>query len=171
MSAKRAAADSGVMRFSPRCEWILTSLAVAAFTVLMLAGRPQRALAQAAAPAPTPSPAAFVLSGEDDYVFHCASCHGLKALGDGPAADTLKVKPANLTLLAQRNGGVFPEKRVIATIDGSAAIAAHGTRDMPVWGDIFEQQATYSYNREATAREVHERIQRLVDYLKSIQRK
>ncbi len=169
MSAKKVAADDGAMSLRVRPAWTLAGLAALAFAVLMLGAHSHCALAQEAAPAATPTP--FVLSGEDDYVFHCASCHGLKARGDGPAADALKIRPANLTLLAQRNGGVFPEKRVVAIIDGSAVVAAHGTREMPVWGQIFEQQGSYSFNRAATAREVRERIQRLVDYLKSIQRK
>jgi mono/diheme cytochrome c family protein len=149
----------------------LVGFGAAAFALAMVTAQPRRAFAQAAAPAATPSPGVFVLSGEEEYIFHCASCHGLKARGDGPAADAFKIRPANLTLLARRNGGVFPDKRVFATIDGSAVVAAHGTREMPVWGGIFEQQGSYTYNRAATEREVRGRIQRLVDYLKSIQRK
>ncbi len=170
MNGKGVVADAGAMRVRARRASVLAALTVAFLAVLIPAAQSRRALAQQTGPSATPSPAAFVLSGEEEYVFHCASCHGLKARGDGPAADTLKIRPADLTLLAERNGGVFPEKRVVATIDGSAVVAAHGTREMPVWGQIFEQQGSNSYNRAATAREVRARIQRLVDYLESIQR-
>ncbi|HZO80091.1 MAG TPA: c-type cytochrome [Candidatus Binataceae bacterium] len=142
--------------------------AAVALAIALLAVWPRCALAQTR---PGASPTPFVLSGEQEYLFHCASCHGLRARGDGPAAHAFRVRPPDLTLLASRNGGVFPEQHVFATIDGSAVIAAHGTREMPVWGQIFEQQGSYTYDRAATSREVRERIQRLVDYLKSVQRK
>ena len=34
-------------------------------------------------------------------------------------------------------GGKFPEVRVFQTIEGEAALAAHGSREMPVWGTVF----------------------------------
>jgi mono/diheme cytochrome c family protein len=150
---------------------VATVAAAIAFAIAMSVRQPLDASAQASGPAATPTSGAFTLSGRDEYVFHCASCHGLDGRGDGPAAGSFKTKPANLTLLSRRNGGVFPAKRVSATIDGTAIVAAHGSREMPVWGEIFERQGSNTYNRAATAREVRERIQRLVDYLKSIQRK
>lgn len=33
--------------------------------------------------------------GKALYQTHCATCHGLAGLGDGPAAETLRVAPAN----------------------------------------------------------------------------
>ena len=125
----------------------------------------------AAEPQAAPSPREFVLTGKTDYLFHCATCHGLNARGDGPAAGAFRIRPSNLTLLARRNGGVFPEKQIFAAIEGSAGVQAHGTREMPVWGNVFEAQGANTYNRAETAREVRERIQNLVDYLKSIQAK
>lgn len=154
-------------------ERVLAAAGAAALAIAAFAAQPRYACAQAKAPtlAATPPANALPLSGREEYVFHCASCHGLDGRGDGPAAPVFKIKPANLTLLARRNGGVFPEKHIFATIDGSELVAAHGSREMPVWGEIFERQGSNTYNRAATAREVRERIQRLVDYLKSIQRK
>ena len=43
----------------------------------------------------------------------------------------------NLRTLAMRNGGVFAEDTVAAYIDGREPRAAHGLRQMPVWGDVF----------------------------------
>jgi hypothetical protein len=43
-------------------------------------------------------------------------------------------KRADLTVLVAANGGIFPTSRVIETIDGRREVAAHGPRDMPVWG-------------------------------------
>lgn len=86
-------------------------------------------------------------------------------------APLLNVKTANLTLLSRNNQGSFPEKRVFDVIDGSVLVKAHGTRDMPVWGEFFPIQALNAADKAQTEREVHARIQRLVDYLKSIQRR
>ena len=52
-------------------------------------------------------------------------------------------------------------------IDGRAVLPAHGTRPMPVWGYEFEAQVP----PEKSGREVAQvLIDRLVDYLRSIQR-
>lgn len=104
------------------------------------------------------TPAATVFST------YCASCHGTSARGDGPLASNMIKKPANLTEIAQRNGGKFPSEMVFRTIDGRQPVRGHGGPDMPVWGDAF------SRSREAgDADRVKAVIQSLVDYLDSIQ--
>jgi len=42
--------------------------------------------------------------------------------------------PTNLSTLRVKNGGVFPEAHVAAAIQGTAMTAAHGSKEMPVWG-------------------------------------
>lgn len=116
-------------------------------------------------------PGALILSGRADYLVHCASCHGIKGQGDGPVAAVLKSKTPDLTLLSRRNQGSFPEKRVFDTIDGVVFVEAHGTRDMPVWGEFFPKQALNAAKKAETEREVRARIHRLVDYLESIQQR
>jgi hypothetical protein len=64
-------------------------------------------------------------------------CHGPDGTGNGPVATALKKKPANLTLLAKKNGGVFPEEQVREYIDGRKTVATHGTRKMPIWENEF----------------------------------
>ena len=44
--------------------------------------------------------------GKIEYQSKCASCHGNDAKGDGPIADQLKIRPADLTQLAKKNGGL-----------------------------------------------------------------
>src|SRR5947209_19738873 len=78
-------------------------------------------------------------SGKDMYVQYCASCHGKDGKGAGPAAPALKTAPTDLTKLAAANAGKFPEAKVVRLIEGGDALAAHGSRDMPVWGAIFHQ--------------------------------
>ena len=78
-------------------------------------------------------------SGKREYESHCATCHGVSGKGDGPRAAVLPIRPADLTMLAQRNGGIFPAERVAGIIDGrlSTEVVAHGDRTMPVWGITF----------------------------------
>jgi mono/diheme cytochrome c family protein len=78
-----------------------------------------------------------VEQGKKLFMKYCATCHGPSATGDGIAASTFKEKPANLTLLSKENGGKFPTMKVITIVKGDAPIAAHGSREMPVWGDIL----------------------------------
>ena len=69
---------------------------------------------------------------------YCSSCHGKTAVGDGPLAKDLKVAPANLTQLSEKNGGSYPFEMVVETIDHGRSVRGHGTEDMPAWGDAFE---------------------------------
>lgn len=102
------------------------------------------------------------------YARHCASCHGAEGHGDGPVAPALKTPPPDLTLLARRNGGRFDERAVLAVIDGRHVLAAHGTREMPVWGAVFaEQLAGEPYGHYTTL--LHAKA--LTDYLGTIQQR
>ena len=65
-----------------------------------------------------PTPNVNPASGKEMYSAYCASCHGTNATGNGPAASSLKVAPANLTLLAKKNGGKFPDAKVQQAIKG-----------------------------------------------------
>lgn len=82
------------------------------------------------------------LNGVDLFKEYCAVCHGNDAKGDGPAADALKKRPADLTQLSRKNGGTFPELHVMNFIKGQDVVAAHGSRDMPIWGSIFSQMSS-----------------------------
>ncbi len=104
-------------------------------------------------------------SGKDMFVSYCAACHGRDGKGDGPAAAALKVPPANLTALSAKAGGKFPELRVYSTIHGDVEMPAHGAKDMPVWGSIFQAM---SKDNGAGAQM---RVANLTAYIKSIQAK
>ncbi len=75
--------------------------------------------------------------GQAEYRSACASCHGNDGKGKGPVANQLKSPPSDLTLLAKKNGGVFPINAVYEIVDGRKEIPGHGSRDMPVWGFRF----------------------------------
>ena len=105
------------------------------------------------------------LDGRDLFLFYCASCHGRTGVGDGPVAPALKNPPADLTLLARSHGGVFPHDQVWAVIaagEPAKLAPTHGSREMPVWGPIF--QALDPDDRYAIVR-----LDNLVHFLESIQ--
>lgn len=105
-------------------------------------------------------------SGEELYRQYCGACHGINADGKGPVAPVLSSPPADLTRIASRRDGVFPEAAVIRIIDGRDPIVSHGPQDMPVWGERFAEGIPPSVGAEVAARG-HAIL--LVEYLKSIQ--
>ena len=134
---------------------------------LALAGALLAFAAGAAAAEPTFDPVLAEL-GAEAFPRYCASCHGLRGEGDGPAAEALRVRPADLTRIAARRGGSFPTGEIARFIDGRFALAAHGSREMPVWGERFGESIPETSVAEEITRG---RIAVLVEYLKSIQRK
>jgi len=107
----------------------------------------------------------FSVRGPDLFHAHCAACHGAEGKGNGPAASSLKTKPADLTVLAKNNGGKFPVGRVQKFISGDdPALMSHGSREMPIWGPIFHQI-------EDDQDLGNVRLQNLIKYLESIQQK
>jgi len=106
-------------------------------------------------------------SGREVYLRHCASCHGEAGTGDGPVAASLKRPPSDLTTIAQRAGGRFDERGVMQVIDGRTLVAEHGTRSMPVWGVVFEEELEGEPYAGYTSLL---RSRNLTDYLRSVQR-
>ncbi len=104
------------------------------------------------------------LKGPDLFRAYCAPCHGEDGKGNGPVAPALNTKPSDVTTIAQRNGGVFPTKRIRTIIAGDEQVIAHGSREMPIWGPIFHQ---VEWDRDYG--EI--RLQNVTKYLESIQQK
>lgn len=111
------------------------------------------------------SPATYLgesLIGRDSYHSYCSSCHGPAGRGDGPIAEALKRRPADLTALAARNDNRFPRERVTRVLTGEGrTVAAHGPTEMPIWGPLFRVF-------ESDAR-VRVRIDNLVSYIETLQ--
>ncbi|MGE3177110.1 MAG: cytochrome c [Vicinamibacterales bacterium] len=106
-----------------------------------------------------------VVDGSQLFKTWCASCHGLAAQGNGPLAPALKVSVPDLTDIAAKNGGMFPSARVRRIIDGRDVVS-HGDPEMPIWGTAFKSTRD-GYSDES----VRQRIDALVQYLESIQRR
>ncbi len=103
------------------------------------------------------------------YIQNCASCHGIGGKGDGPLVDYLTLKPANLTVLAKKNVGVFPFAKVFRIIDGRRAIRGHGEKKMPVWGSQFRNDQSSPVDPSRVDDFIFGRISALTFYIASIQ--
>ena len=106
--------------------------------------------------------AAAAETGRELFQTYCASCHGVVGRGDGPAAGELLHRPADLTQFAKQNGGVFNEALLHRVIDGRT-VKAHGTIEMPVWGDVFKWRLGLPEDA------IKARIEAIVRYVESIQ--
>jgi mono/diheme cytochrome c family protein len=102
------------------------------------------------------------------YERYCSSCHGVSGKGDGPVAQSLRRPPTDLTTLAKRAAGRFDEPSVLAIIDGRRRVAEHGPREMPVWGEVFDEALRSQLYTRYTGL-LQSRL--LVDYLRSLQEK
>jgi mono/diheme cytochrome c family protein len=102
-------------------------------------------------------------NGPEMFRAYCAVCHGSDGRGGGPAAEALRKVPADLTQLSRRNGGTFPRTMVVNTIQGAAILAAHGSRDMPIWGVSFRVLGDNAFAKI--------RVANLTAFIESFQRK
>ena len=137
------------------------SLVLVTLTVALLA---PLAVAQAQAPAEAKLDASAAAKGAIVYVRYCVSCHGKAARGDGPLAADLRVAVPDMTTLAARSGGRFPEGRVERIIESGEVLRGHGTPDMPAWGDAFKR------TEGTLAPTPKQAIRNLTHYLWSLQR-
>lgn len=143
----------------PRRAGLLVLLA------LLAPAAPRPALAQEEAIAQSPS--LLAASGEKLYVRHCAVCHARTGRGDGPFAGILRTRPADLTLVAARRGGTFPDAEIARFVDGRLVPAAHGTREMPVWGRWLGSPIAEGTTSDEVARG---EVLAMIEYLRTLQR-
>ncbi len=128
-------------------------------TTLALGQSTKSTVKHEAAPMTSPS------SGKEMFLSYCAPCHGKDAKGNGPAAAALKQLPADLTMLAKRNGGKYPSNKVTTVLRGQDKLVAHGDQEMPVWGPVFWRMS------QGHEEQVTLRIANLNKYIESLQEK
>jgi mono/diheme cytochrome c family protein len=157
--ADRTRRIAGSERYSEATMRSLCFIVVMGLTVFAAAQDQQPEVKHTSAKPTSPA------SGKEMFVAYCSTCHGKDAKGDGPAASALKVPPADLTMLAKKYGGKYPSAKVTTILTGQADLAAHGNKEMPVWGPIFFQM---SQGHES---EVQMRIANLNHYVESLQAK
>lgn len=135
----------------------------ALFVLLFLIFAQLAAKAKASASATYPLPPTASASGEEMYITYCAECHGRDAKG-GPAR-TFGVAAPSLVTLSKHNKGRFPYANVKNAIRGDEHGAIYGAGEMPPWSFLFR------YVGGGSQLEVEMRINRLTEYLRSLQEK
>ncbi len=103
-------------------------------------------------------------SGKEMFAQYCAPCHGADGKGNGPAASAMKAPPTDLTQLAKKNNGKYPDGHV-AQVLKQGGPGAHGSAEMPVWGPLFRSLDKY---HDAV---VQQRVSNLVNYIEGLQAK
>ena len=103
-------------------------------------------------------------TGAELFERHCAACHGSDLKGAGTFPPPYR-KPPDLTTLALRHGGKFPEAYVAKVLKNGVTLPAHGPAEMPVWG------ADFAAKKDLDEAAVAKRIRRLVTYVKAAQKK
>lgn len=150
-------------RSTPDLTFVLLVMAGLALALLLLSS------AAAAENDAEFSNANLAYAGRVTFQTNCTNCHGLEGRGDGEIAQFLEGKPADLTGIARRNGGVFPRETVYYFIDGRQG-KGHKNREMPIWGEAFsvirdEEKHKYPDPQDR----VKEKITGLVAFLETIQ--
>jgi mono/diheme cytochrome c family protein len=107
------------------------------------------------------------VTGAHLYQVSCSGCHGRDGRGDGPVSPYLTVDVPDLTRIAARRAGIFPDEEIFKIVDGQADLRSHGPRHMPAWGYEFFGDDP---DDEVAHRQASDLVKRLVDYLRSIQR-
>ncbi len=146
-----------VYKTVPTIVVLLTMLSFSAL-IFPLAGRAQSKKPSRVLP-PNPD------SGEQLYKRYCAVCHGNDLKGNGPISPEFKNPPADLTTLAQRHNGEFPDAYVGDVLRNGVNKPAHGNTEMPVWGPVF------AAGKDANTPIATTRILNLTNYIKSLQAK
>jgi mono/diheme cytochrome c family protein len=122
---------------------------------------------------PTLALAAEMTIGQHEYETHCAACHGNSGLGDGWFSRYLKNPMPTIRQLKKKNGGVFPVAHVYDVIDGKKEVSIHGSREMPIWGNVFsvEDQRVVPFYGQIPADQgvVRARILALTEYISQLQ--
>lgn len=96
------------------------------------------------------------------FDLYCATCHGADGKGNGPTASAFQKPLPDLTLLAKNNHGEFPGARVMMTLGRIPDASAHGSANMPIWGNLFRSAGQSEL-------ETQRRIYNLTHYLEILQ--
>lgn len=100
--------------------------------------------------------------GKVHFQKYCVSCHGED--GTGLVIDSLFTQPADLTkITASNKSGAFPLLYVANKIDGRKMANAHGSRAMPIWGEVFSKEELLEESQ------IRGKLAEIIAYLMSIQ--
>lgn len=113
------------------------------------------------------APEAPLTSGRNDFMALCTDCHGPAGKGDGTLAEGLSRKPADVTTIAAKNGGVFPKARVMSHIDGFTM--GRDETPMPAFGDLLEGRTVMYDSGDGIETPTPARLVALMEYVESLQ--
>ena len=105
------------------------------------------------------------------YADYCAACHGPTGKGDGPAALALTARPADLTQLAARSGGRFPQVAVMGKVYGYAGGKGGGGGAMPEFGPLLDGPTVLVETAPGIATPTPERLVALAEHVERLGRK
>lgn len=106
-------------------------------------------------------------TGSQTFAAYCAACHGAEGRGGGRIANELPVPPPDLTRLAADNGGIFPDARVIAKIEGYPG--AYPAQVMRGFGNLLDGPVTTWTDQTGAQRAAPRAVRQLRDYLVGLQ--
>ncbi|MDA7423893.1 c-type cytochrome [Thalassococcus lentus] len=106
--------------------------------------------------------------GQGLFMENCAVCHGANGKGDGELARGMAKAPADLTLIALRNGDSFPRAKVMSTIDGYAKSDMSGP-GMPEFGDLLSGDLVPFDSGDGLQTPTPRKLVALLEYIESIQ--
>lgn len=107
-------------------------------------------------------------AGKTLYIENCVSCHGVTAQGNGPVASGLATKPADLTQIAARRGGVWPMLEVMSIIDGYSRNTLP-RQDMPVFEKFLDNEMVEFDTGNGVNTLVPEKLVSIVNFLETLQ--
>lgn len=134
----------------------MKSTVIAGLTALGMAG-----LVVACAPQPQQPTA------QEDFMTLCTDCHGDGGKGDGPLAESLPVKPADVTTIQARNDGVFPKARVMSHIYGFTP--GRSESPMPAFGDLLDGETVMYDSGDGIPTPTPARLVALMEYVEAMQ--
>ena len=108
------------------------------------------------------------VTGGQDFAAYCSACHGSSGAGDGEMAGELAKKPADLTSLSAKNGGVFPTTRVMAQIWGYAG--KKGQDVMPDFGPLLDGELVPYDGGDGIETPTPIRLVQIAEYVKTLQK-
>jgi mono/diheme cytochrome c family protein len=138
---------------------------LASIVVVLCAFAASMAAISAAQQNPTkeaPAASSASASGAELYAKRCSACHGNDLKGNGPFPPPYRTPP-DLTTLARRHGGKFPDAYVSNVLRNGVKLPAHGPAEMPVWGTDLGAPD------QSDKAQVKLRIKSLTSYIKSMQ--
>lgn len=114
------------------------------------------------------APETKLTTGRSDFRALCTDCHGDAGNGDGPLAEGMTPKPADVTTIAAQNGGVFPKARVMSHIYGFTP--GRSESPMPAFGDFLEGKTVLYDSGDGIETPTPARLVALMEYVEGLQR-